>query len=303
MPTMVRLSQILALFAWLLGACAEHVAPSSPTRPAPAGPHFSVTWVGGPTMVITFHDLTILTDPVLGDAFAMGDPNDPVDHQKLRSHLRLTPVAGVDLSAVDLVLLSHIHPDHFDQQAWTQLNHALPVILPIADANAVKAKGFSQVRGSKWGERQELKAGPGLVNITTVVARHSRNPQIASAMGDGNGYWIELSEATWKATIYWTGDTLPTDDVIDAVQALGTPDLLAPHVGGVGGSGPFGQISMRAVDVLDLGAAVRPKYVLPIHHSTYSFYREPISELARQSGGKPFRLDLIAAGSTIVYGQ
>jgi L-ascorbate metabolism protein UlaG (beta-lactamase superfamily) len=76
---------------------------------------------------------------------------------------------------------------------------------------------------------------------------------------------------------------------------------LLPHVGGVGISGPFGQISMRAADVLALAAAVRPKYVLPIHHSTYAFYREPISQLLRDAVQKPFRLDLVAAGSTVVY--
>jgi len=76
---------------------------------------------------------------------------------------------------------------------------------------------------------------------------------------------------------------------------------MVPHVGGVGVTGPLGQISMRAVDVVAFAAAIQPKYVLPIHHSTYAFYREPIGELAERSRGEPYRLDLVAAGSRVVY--
>jgi L-ascorbate metabolism protein UlaG (beta-lactamase superfamily) len=231
----------------------------------------------------------------------MGDPNDPGDPEKLRMHPRLTPLAVIDPKAVDLLLLSHVHPDHFDQQASARLDRALPVILPIADVGALEAQGFTHLDGMRWSETEELRAGAGLVRITAVMARHSRDPEVAKAMGTGNGYWIELSEGSWLRTVYWTGDSMPTEDVLNAAEPFGNPDLLVPHVGGVGVSGPFGQISMRAADVLALAAAVRPKYVLPIHHSTYAFYREPISELARSGLGKPFRLDLVAAGSTVVY--
>jgi L-ascorbate metabolism protein UlaG (beta-lactamase superfamily) len=264
-------------------------------------PQLEITWVGGATMIIAFGSLSLLTDPTLGETFAMGDPNDLVDHQTIRMHRRLTPLSGVDLKMDGLVLLSHAHPDHFDEAAAASLNPELPFILPVADLAAVGAKGFRNLLGLNWGETRQFHAKTRSVSITAMPARHSRDQAVAQALGIGNGYWISFRADTWSRTLYWTGDTMPTEDVIKAVRAYGEPDIMVPHVGGVGTTGPFGQISMNAADVVALASEIRPKSVLPIHHSTYAFYREPISELAKQSTGGPYRLDLVPAGTTLVY--
>ncbi|WP_119459589.1 MBL fold metallo-hydrolase [Rhodospirillaceae bacterium SYSU D60014] len=278
---------------------AGEVKPSAVQADAPA-PYVAITWVGAATMVIRFEDLTILTDPALGETFAMGDPND-ADHQTIRTHRRLTPVSGLDLKTVDLVLLSHAHPDHFDQRAAADLNRSLPIILPAGDEKAIAGKGFEALDTMEWGETRQVDAGAGRVTITAVAARHSRDPATARVLGLGNGYWITFSRGDWTRTLYWTGDTMPTADVVEAVRSLGRPDIMVPHVGGVGVNGPLGQISMGADDVVALAAAVHPAYVLPVHHSTYAFFREPISRLAERSKGQPYRLDPIDACETVAY--
>jgi N-acyl-phosphatidylethanolamine-hydrolysing phospholipase D len=273
--------------------------PSAVQAGVPA-PYVAITWVGAATMVIRFADLTILTDPALGETFAMGDPND-ADHQTIRTHRRLTPVAGLDLTTVDLVLLSHAHPDHFDERAAADLDRSLPIILPVADEKPLAANGFKVLDTIEWGETRQLDAGGGRVTITAVAARHSRDPATARILGLGNGYWITFSRGDWTRTLYWTGDTMPTADVVEAVRSLGRPDIMVPHVGGVGVNGPLGQISMGADDVVALAAAVHPACILPVHHSTYAFFREPINRLAERSMGQPYRLNLIDAGDTVAY--
>lgn len=292
--------QTVALAGVATGLFAASAAPAE-TNGRTAEPGFTVTWVGGPTMVITFGSLTILTDPVLGETFSMGDPNDRVDYRTVRTHRRLTPVEGLDLASVDLVLLSHVHEDHFDQQASASIDPATPIILPAADEAAVAAKGFTGLDAVRWGDTRRFDAGVGQVRITAMPARHSRNPEIAGLLGTGNGYWIEFQNGDRTRAVYWTGDTMPTDEVVAAVRSRGAPDLMVAHVGGVGGTGPFGRISMGAEDVIELAGAIQPRYVLPIHHSTYDFYREPIGDLAVRTEGRPYRLDVITAGSTITY--
>lgn len=299
--TILRGLAVVALLAYPAVRADGTTATAPAHAEAAAPPRVEVTWVGGPTMVIKFDSLTILTDPVLGaEGFEMGDPN-VADLHTVKLHRRLAPFPSVELDSVDLVLLSHIHEDHFDQEAHASLSGTLPIIAPIADVEALTAKGFENVDGLRWGESRQLDAGTGRVTITATIAHHSRDPQIAKTLGSGNGYWIEFSNGDGKRTIYWTGDTMPTSDVIDSIRSLGEPDLMVPHAGGVGTAGPLGRISMGAADVVALATEVRPRRILPIHHSTYAFYREPISELASSNERRPYQLDLAAEGATVVY--
>lgn len=262
-------------------------------------PRAEITWLGGATMLVKFGDLTILTDPALGaEGFSMGDPN-AADLNTVRFHRRLTPFRGVALGTVDLMVLSHAHEDHFDQHAQASLSRTLPIVLPTADIDTVRAMGFQNLDGMEWGDTREFDAGTGRVRMLATIAHHSRRPQMAKTLGVGNGYWIEFSRGDWQRTMYWTGDTMTTAEVVNAIKALGKPDLMIPHVGSVGTAGPLGQISMGATEVVDLAGEIEPRLILPIHHSTYAFYREPISELVEKSKGLPYRL-VLAEGTTML---
>jgi L-ascorbate metabolism protein UlaG (beta-lactamase superfamily) len=299
---MILTRRMLILSVGLTAAVgAKSFGQARPLPRASADTAVKITWVGGPTAEIVFGDFVVLTDPMLGADFAMGDPNDTTDYTTVRRHRRLTPFRRPDLSAVDVVVLSHTHEDHFDQQAWVEVGPETPIILPVADRDTVSARGFRALTPLRWGESLEFRSTAGHVSITAVAARHSRDRKIADSLGQGNGYWFEFTAGEWKRTLYWTGDTMPTEDVVEAVRARGRPDVMLAHAGGVGRTGPFGQISMGASDVIELATRIEAGIVLPIHHSTYDFYKEPISELVDRSRGSPFRLDMPGAGESVVY--
>ncbi|MBI3524895.1 MAG: MBL fold metallo-hydrolase [Betaproteobacteria bacterium] len=282
---------------------AAHAAKDTFTAP----PHIDVTWLGGPTLVMAFNGLKILTDPMLGEgaaAFTMGNPNEMFDLSKgptVFAYPRLTPFPGAALEGINLVVLSHTHEDHFDQAAQAKLDRSMPIIVPAVDSDKLKVMGFKKVDGVQWETTRTFKAGAGQVAITAVPARHTENPSMEKFLGVGNGYWIKFSQGDWQKTFYWTGDSFPTADVIESVKRLGKPDVMIPHVGGVGTTGPLGLVSMGADQVLIFAAALSPGKVLPIHHSTYPLYLEPISRLAEKSLGKPYGLDLISVGTTVRY--
>jgi N-acyl-phosphatidylethanolamine-hydrolysing phospholipase D len=272
-----------------------------------SSPAISIKWLGGPTMLINFNNFQILTDPMFGEgenAFLMGDPNEMFDLAKgpnVKHHKRLSHFSSISLEHIDLVLLSHAHEDHFDQEAEQRLSKSTPILLPPADLQTVRSKGFNTLKVLAWGKSASYNAGDAIVKITAVNAHHSANNNIDTLLGVGNGYWIEFKHKSWRRTIYWTGDTLPTEDVIKQIKKLGRPDVLVPHLGRVGTTGPLGLISMGADEVTEMASELLPKKILPIHHSTYSHYLEPISQLIKKNQGVSYGIDLISEGSTVVY--
>lgn len=272
-----------------------------------ATPEIEMRWLGGPSLLITFNDLTLLTDPMLGqgdNAFIMADPNEMFDLQKgpkVKTHKRLTNLPKVNLKEVDMVLLSHAHEDHLDQAAQEQLNKHIPMLLPKQDHQKVQDYGFKQLVTLKPGDKRIYQAGEGSVSITAVPADHSENTNLLPILGHGLGYFIEFEQAQWQHSVYWTGDSMPTDQVINFVKTLGDIDVFIPNMGRVGTTGPLGQISLGAKEAIQMASQLNADKILPIHHSTYELYLEPISELAKLAEHAKLPLDLISEGSTLIY--
>ena len=305
---------LTALCLSLLLGAADLLAAESGTGQADtvsSPPQVSITWLGGPTMLLEFNGFRLLTDPMLGSgehAFIMGDPNEPFDLKhgpNIKEHARLTALPETDLSQLDLLLLSHAHEDHFDQQAQSQLDKGLSLLVPEHDLGALRAKGFTAVQSLAWQQSLEYQAGAGHIRITAVAAHHSADPAMDALLGAGNGYWLEFSQGNWSKRLYWTGDTMPVSDVLTQVQTLiqqrGPLDILVPHLGRVGTPGPLGQISMGASDVVDMARALQPAHLLPIHHSSYALYLEPISVLTEASTGEDYQLDVTGEGVALHY--
>lgn len=61
----------------------------------------------------------------------------------LRSVRRTEPALSIDqLPAVDLIVLSHLHGDHFDSRAVRELDKRLPIITTDHAAKGLARKGF-----------------------------------------------------------------------------------------------------------------------------------------------------------------
>lgn len=96
-----------------------------PTKPAPKGnTNADLTFIGTATTLLRFGSLTILTDPNFLHAG---------DHVHLGPGVSATRVTNPaidlhELPNIDLVLLSHYHADHFDQEVEQELRRDLPII-------------------------------------------------------------------------------------------------------------------------------------------------------------------------------
>lgn len=266
----------------------------------------SVRWLGGAMLELRIGDIRILTDPCLGDgkeAFEMGDPNEMFDLSKgpnIKMHERLTSFPGMVMPDYDVVLLSHTHEDHFDQKAQAWFRGKGPILCPAHDMDSLTKKGIA-AQALDHGEERILQGGNTEVSIMSVPAVHSLNQGISDILGPGNGYWLKATIQGRAYNIYWAGDTFMVDPVWQAIQHLPTPDLFIPHIGNVGITGALGQLSMNGKQAVEFATRIRAGMVLPIHHSTYALYLEPVSRMieAHEVSGNLSALHVLGEGAAI----
>ena len=248
----------------------------------------TLRWLGGATMELRLGAFRLLTDPALGDgpvAFYMdGHPSTGEDHVPIR---RAAPVPPVELEGLDALLLSHVHSDHFDPTARARVPRTLWGLAPAAQVPQLEAWGFEVVEGTVAGEEHHIERGGEILRLRVLPARHSHDPATRASLGDVNGYLIEHETARRTLRLAWTGDTVWFDELPAAVLARGPVDVLVPHLGAVGAGGPRGLMSMDAEEAARLVEAVAPRWVVPVHHRTFSHYTEPVDALvARLAGGR-----------------
>lgn len=279
---------------------------SSVTAAQEKPPTLSLQWLGGPTVLMKFGPIQLLTDPMLGEgekAYQMGDPNQMFDLAKgpnVIDHKRLTALPDLNINDIDLSILSHTHEDHFDQTAQKQLDRQLRLIVPTGSKKQLTAQGFSNIRELDWGLHWRLSENGYNIEITALPANHSTDKNINSLLGRGNGYWFTFNHGSWQKSLYWTGDSFATNEVLESLKAYPAPDIMLPHLGRVGTTGPLGQISMGAEEVLSLIAVVKPKLTIPIHHSTYQLYLEPIQVLQDKQSTVAEKIQVLSSGETYI---
>jgi L-ascorbate metabolism protein UlaG (beta-lactamase superfamily) len=190
-----------------------------------------ITYVGHSTVLIELDGLRVLTDPVLRGRVAhvlRGAP--PVD---LRT-----------IGAVDVVLVSHMHHDHFDPPSLRMIEGGPALIAPRGTERAVARLEFERV--TELGVGESVPAGN--VGITATPALHRRGRLFARG----------------TQRVYFAGDT----DIFPEMSALrGGLDAALLPVGGWGPKlGPGHLDPRRAAEAL---ALLEPRVAVPIHWGTF----------------------------------
>jgi L-ascorbate metabolism protein UlaG (beta-lactamase superfamily) len=207
-------------------------------------PHVSTVevrlqYVGHATVLIEFPWLRVLTDPFFG--------------------MRLGPLRRhgpePDLSAlgnVDVVLVSHAHPDHFHRLSLSRVPGTPVVVVPAGLARAARQAGH-RVRELRAGEVLDIAGA----RVTAVPARHWRSPFDPPAQP--LGFVVDAG-----ARVYFAGDTATMPGIARRVGPIDVALLpvgtWGPHRGGPGHLDP--DTAARLAEEL------QPAVAVPIHWGT-----------------------------------
>lgn len=201
-----------------------------------------VTFVGHATALIEQHGVRVLTDPLLrrrvGPLVRVAKPVDSI------------PVAP------DLVVISHLHRDHFDVPSLRALGVGTKLIVPRGAGGFARKLGFRAVSELAAGDSEQL-AG---LTVSAVPARHDGRRSPFGARAECIGYVISGS-----VRIYFAGDTSLIDDMADLAPGL---DLALLPVSGWGltlGRGHLGPSEAAAALPM-----LKPRIAIPIHWGTVS---------------------------------
>lgn len=169
------------------------------------------------TLRIQYNKKHILLDPFLSakgvmPAFAGISPNPTVELP--------IPAAEV-IEGTDLVLITHLHPDHFDEPAQEALPKFLPVICAPVDQPNIEGKGFTNVTALR-----EPIEWEGII-IEATFAQHGTGDWL-TRMGHVTGF---LLSAPNRPSIYIAGDTVLTSEVRDFLQDR-KPAIIITNSGG-----------------------------------------------------------------------
>ncbi|HSL12566.1 MAG TPA: MBL fold metallo-hydrolase [Actinomycetota bacterium] len=231
-----------------------------------------IFFVGTATTLIRCARFTILTDPNFlhrGGHARLG--------WGLRAERLTDPAIEIDdLPALDFVLLSHHHGDHFDDVAAERLDRDLPIVTTPHGAEKLTDQGFRAVTALDTWQSTMMERSGSVLRVTAMpgvhgpgLARHLVPPVMGSM--------LEFQDGDARAfTMYVTGDTLMHDGIVDIARRSPDIDLALLHLGGTKVAGLL--LTMDAAQGVELLRTVRPRVAIPIHYDDYAVFRSPLSE-------------------------
>ena len=232
----------------------------------------SVTYIGNATTVLRLGDFTLLTDP----AFRPAGSRYHLGYGAWTRRL-LDPACGLDdLPALDGVLLSHLHSDHFDSVAGRGLAPDLPIITTPQARKKLRRKRFSAAHGLPTWDNYDMSQGRQRLRVTAVPGRHGPGP-VDLLLPDVMGSVVELFEDdVCRLRLYITGDTLHRPMLAEIPRRCGDIDAMLIHLGGTRLLGML--LTMDARHGADLTEVIRPRLTLPIHHEDFKVFTSPVSD-------------------------
>ncbi len=187
-------------------------------------------------------------------------------------------MAPADLPALDAVVLSHLHGDHFDRVARADLARSQPILTTQHAARTLQRWGFDADGISVW-ESRTLVRGRETLTVTALPAVHARG-LLGKLLPPVMGTLLEHSrDGQVCRCVYLSGDTL-TGDHLDEIAARHPDiDVAVVHLGGT--RVLLHTVTMDGAQGVDFLRRVRPAQAIPVHYDDYKVFRSPLSEFQR----------------------
>ena len=244
--------------------------------------------VGGPTAVLEFAGLRILTDPSF-------DP--PGETPNGLRKLTGPAVGPDDVLPIDLILLSHDHhDDNLDTSGRAFLARAGRTLTTTAGAQRL---GGNATGLEPWESLEVERPGGRTLTITAVPAQHGPDGT-DHLTGPVIGFVLTAPDVP---TLYVSGDNASVDVVRTIADRVGPIELAVLFAGGVSIPHRFdgAYLTLSADRAVEAARALGSRAIVPVHFEGWAHFTQGADDLrtAFASAGLGDRLVVPEAGDTV----
>jgi len=244
-----------------------------------------VQLLGGPTAIIEFGGLRLLTDPTFDGPGRYGTGRG-YDLIKTGG----PALSSDEVGAIDIVLLSHDqHADNLDTGGRAFLPGVPRVLTTVSGSQRLGANATAMPR---WSHVDVPRPGGGAVRIVGVPAQHGPDGT-EHLIGEVTGF---ILSGDGLPTLYVSGDNASVDVVRSIVDTLGGVDI-AVLFAGAAQSPLLGDayLTLNAQGAVEATRILGARRVVPVHVDGWMHYSEgmDVLRLAFADGGMTDRLVIL----------
>jgi L-ascorbate metabolism protein UlaG (beta-lactamase superfamily) len=250
--------------------------------------------IGGPTALIEYGGLRLLTDPTFDPPGDHPRPGTPVVLHKLKA----PAVPASEIEPIDAVLISHDHhTDNLDPGGREFLPRARRVLTTEAGAERLDV----DAEGMEPGDTVELeRPAGGVVEVTAVRADHGP-PDVAPKNGPVIGFVLR---GTDLPTTYISGDNASVEVVRQIVDEQAPIDCAVLFCGGAEVPERWGEGAYLTLTPDTAVAAARllgDAPIIPIHQEGWAHFSFGPEDVRRafEEAGLEARLRSVAPGEQV----
>jgi len=239
-------------------------------------PTTAITYIGGPTAIIEYGGLTIVTDPTF-------DP--PGSYVEPKSTTLVKTVGPAiergDLPSVDLILLSHhAHRDNLDYEGLELIATGIPTLSTMQAASDLFGGSVSGL--DPW---EDFTLGA--VTVTAVPALHGP-PGSEPLTGTVTGFVLE---ADGEPRVYVSGDNASLPLVRQIAEHFGAIDIAVLFAGAARVPGIDGALTLTSADAAAAARIIGANTVVGLHTEHWEHFSESREQLEAAFDGSGLLVD------------
>jgi L-ascorbate metabolism protein UlaG (beta-lactamase superfamily) len=221
------------------------------------------------TNIITYNDKRFLIDPWLMPKDFMPGFEGAMNSEVRQPRVDLPKDFDINNLSLDAIILTHFHPDHFDEFAVNALDKNIPFFVQNeTDLNIIKNFGFNDVRiVSENGTDFEG------VKLFKTQCQHGRR-EVVKPMCEQIGMPYDAMGIAFKSnkekTLYVAGDTIWCEEVKQAIDKFNPEIIIINACGATVLVGEGERLIMDINDVKAISSYAKNSTIIASHMDTVS---------------------------------